>query len=974
MIRDLTPSSQPFLNELSGLESFLHLAAPVIEDGRIHLHQKVQSLAQTETHLPFDPATIVETMTPLLPGWLLTIISRTLVLEMHVTRLRQGLDGESPEARFHSFIDRLKQPETADSILTEYPVLAQQIETCVEQWVDFSHTFLQQLCRDWPAILATFQPDTTPERLVALDSGGDRHRNGRTLLIARFNSGFRLVYKPLSLAVDEHFQQLLHWLNAQGAAPPFRPLTVLNREAHGWMEFVQAAPCQTQQQVERFYRRQGGLLALLYLLEATDFHCENLIAAGEHPVPLDLEALFHPRFASELPDAAAYTASQAMGESVLRVGLLPERVSAGMQSEGIDDSALSGGNEQLTPYPVPLWQNIGRDDMRLVRQRVPSAPAQNLTTLNGTAVSPVDYAGQLLEGFTNIYQLLQQNKQQLLAAGGPLQRFAHDEIRVIFRPTASYMTLLYESYHPNLLRHAQDRDEHLNHLWRAAKHDPDLEKLIPSERADLAQGDIPLFTTTPGGSRVRNSRGQPVPGVALTPSLERVQQRLQQFSQEDCLRQRWFIRASLATLATSDDPKHLPAYQLMPPQQPATVDAFLTAARQVGDRLAELALRGKKDAIWLGLTPANGPHWDLSPQALDLYDGLPGTILFLAYLGQICQDKTYSALAKAAYQNLRQQMFDAYDYQSDIGAFTGWGGLLYLLSHLSTLWQQPALLAEVDTILQRLPPLIDADTTLDIVGGAAGCLAGLFSLYHCRPSETVLTLARQCGERLLATAVPAQQGLGWVFEETGIMPLCGFSHGAAGMAAMLHRLTAVTDDPKFADTAHQAIAYERAVFSAQRGNWPDFRGCHAPDEVPTWAAFMSTWCHGAPGVGLGRLLIWPFEQDEMVHQEIETAVQTTLREGFGFNHCLCHGDLGNLELVTLAAETFGRADWQQQRDDLAGAVLHSIQQSGWQYGTPLGVESPGLMTGIAGIGYGLLRLARPQATPSVLTLEPPKTS
>jgi lantibiotic modifying enzyme len=30
------------------------------------------------------------------------------------------------------------------------------------------------------------------------------------------------------------------------------------------------------------------------------------------------------------------------------------------------------------------------------------------------------------------------------------------------------------------------------------------------------------------------------------------------------------------------------------------------------------------------------------------------------------------------------------------------------------------------------------------------------------------------------------------------------------------------------------------------------------------------------------------------------------------------------------------------------------------------------MTGLAGIGYGLLRLADPQSVPSVLTLEPPR--
>ena len=35
-------------------------------------------------------------------------------------------------------------------------------------------------------------------------------------------------------------------------------------------------------------------------------------------------------------------------------------------------------------------------------------------------------------------------------------------------------------------------------------------------------------------------------------------------------------------------------------------------------------------------------------------------------------------------------------------------------------------------------------------------------------------------------------------------------------------------------------------------------------------------------------------------------------------------------------------------------------------------ENPSLFHGLAGIGYQLLRLARPETVPSVLTLEPPR--
>jgi lantibiotic modifying enzyme len=51
--------------------------------------------------------------------------------------------------------------------------------------------------------------------------------------------------------------------------------------------------------------------------------------------------------------------------------------------------------------------------------------------------------------------------------------------------------------------------------------------------------------------------------------------------------------------------------------------------------------------------------------------------------------------------------------------------------------------------------------------------------------------------------------------------------------------------------------------------------------------------------------------------------------------------------------------------------LQSVETQGWCTGVPLGVEVPGLMTGLSGIGYGLLRLARPELVPSVLALAAP---
>jgi lantibiotic modifying enzyme len=51
--------------------------------------------------------------------------------------------------------------------------------------------------------------------------------------------------------------------------------------------------------------------------------------------------------------------------------------------------------------------------------------------------------------------------------------------------------------------------------------------------------------------------------------------------------------------------------------------------------------------------------------------------------------------------------------------------------------------------------------------------------------------------------------------------------------------------------------------------------------------------------------------------------------------------------------------------------MASAAGTDWICANPLGVESPGLMTGLAGIGYAFLRFADPARVPSVLALDGP---
>jgi lantibiotic modifying enzyme len=178
-------------------------------------------------------------------------------------------------------------------------------------------------------------------------------------------------------------------------------------------------------------------------------------------------------------------------------------------------------------------------------------------------------------------------------------------------------------------------------------------------------------------------------------------------------------------------------------------------------------------------------------------------------------------------------------------------------------------------------------------------------------------------------------------------------------------------NPKYREVALGALSYERRAFDRQRGNWPDYRILNGI-QTGNDDAFMWSWCHGAPGIGLARLIALQHIASPNLESELHTAIASTVNTGFGNNDSLCHGDLGNLELLLHARELGYHGEWESVLATEASRSVERLAAGHWRCGVPGGVETPGLMMGLAGIGYGLLRFGAPHRVPSILSLEPPR--
>ena len=964
-------------SQMSLIPAFAFSLAAQARDG---LRQHAQGLAKDYCLLPFDASLLDRMYMQQVSGILSRILGRTMVLELNVARLQNRLEGSTPAERFESFWRILSTREFAESILDEYPVLVRLIVSSVDNWSAAFLEFIHRLAADWKQIQSTFSPDRDPGTLVSIEPGaGDTHAGGRSVILLTFVSGFKLVYKPRSLSVDTQFDALVRWLNDRGDHHRLRVPLVLNRGSHGWTEFIKPDECTCPEEIDRFYHRQGAFLALLYALEATDFHLENLIASGEHPVPIDLEALFHPGAPIDLEVSTHSIAEAAMSDSVLRAGLLPQRVWMRPDSDGLELSAIGGSAGQLTPGPVPVFADSGTDRMRVVRQRINLAGSRNTPALNGSAVDPKAYTDSIIEGFNSVYRTLMTHRDELLDRNGPIQKFRDCRVRAVIRPTRDYATLLIESYHPDVLRNGRDRDELFDWLNRSAQKQPFLSRIVDAERNDLEAGDIPLFTTTPGSRHLFTSRSERIKDFFPESSLDRSRRKVQQFDEADLARQTWFIRASLATLSTECESSLTGSSRSAPDNEVASArpEDFIEASQDIASRLSDLAIKERGLISWIGLNLINDRTWNLLPIGLDLYGGTSGIALYFGYLGSVTGEEKYTVLSRRLSANLRENLLTALLKKESLrsallGGFAGLGGFIYVLSHLGALWNDRSVLDDALELAHYIPKLVEDDRALDFIGGSAGCIGGLSSLHACTRSELTVEATRSCAEWLLQKATLQQAGIAWQ-SSFSTRPLTGISHGAAGISLALLRAASLTKESRFQQAALKAIDYERTVFSSEKRNWPDFRS----DSPSMDLRYSLAWCHGAPGVGLARLRALDFMHEESqcrpVMDEIEAALETTWECGFGTNHSLCHGDLGNFELFLEASQRSEWFTWQEPARKISARILGAGTKHGWYCGVPFGVETPGFMTGLAGIGYGLLRAANPNVVPSVLLLDPPRS-
>lgn len=911
---------------------------------------------------------------------LLQVGARTLVLELHVAKMLDELEGNTPEERFQSFVEqKLCNPDGLEFIYKEYPMLARTLMIRTRFIVEAVLEAVIRFKSDYHEITKVLNLPSEKNKLHTFSAGmGDAHQQGRSVMRLGLENGTELMYKPKPLAASLHFSQLLSWMNEKGFTPSFKPLVVLDKGDYGWEECILTASCLTESEISRYYQRLGGLLAILHNTRGTDFHMENVIAAGEHPVPIDLETIFHNTPTIHFPDTADVVAKKKIVDSVIGTGLLPLLLYQNEEGFGVELSGMNGAGEQPLPFPVLQVENEDTDEMRFVRKEKSFGSSNNKPKLRGQDAYASDYVDDIVLGFKLACSILQLNLVDLMdASNGPLASFKKDTIRIILRPTQFYANFLMESHHPNYTKDALEREKLLDRLWYTMLD----ERVIASEREDILLGDIPYFVTTPNSCNLYDSRGHEIPNFFARPSYDLTIDRLKALDEREIERQSdWIISSILSTAewntsksdccsisGQSNAVQYANRDETNPEEDiKKYTDEYIHQAAEIGDYLLEQAIfnKNRSDATWIGVGMNYRGQWNVSAMKGGLYDGTAGPALFLAYLGLLTNEKSYTETAQLAMQT----SFASLPYHANFSsAFYGQASILYTMSHFIRLGiADHSWIDAQNQLVSHLGNIVANDHCYDFLGGAAGVIPVLIQIYKQFGNEEALDIAIKYGNHLLSQAISTDSGTGWPSLLQTRQPLGGFAHGTAGISFALQLLSEESKLIKFHEYAEHALTFERSLFSDKHGNWADLR-------KEKHARYQSKyWCHGSTGIGLGRLLMYNTQEMDQptLLAEIDTAVSATLNGGVGASHCLCHGDMGISELLLQYGTKLNQPDQIQMAYQIANQMINEKKEHGaYRTGIPRGLKTAGLFLGYSGIGYQLLRLADPKQVPSVLSLE-----
>lgn len=825
--------------------------------------------------------------------------------------------------------------------------------------------------RDRPNITKYFGLSST--RLTAISTGmSDSHNAGQSVALLTFDNGSKLVYKPRSLELEKIWNSLLQFCNSEYGTK-LRTYEVICYKDYGWSEYVKYQPVEDDSQLENYYRSCGNMLFLLSILQASDCHFENVVVQAESPVLVDAECLFS--INNEYSNSQSVFSKESWrgyNKSVLKTEFLPQKFS-GIFGGTYNIGGLYHLHDQKQELARPAWLNINSDEMCPGVEKV-RFPSGNMPYVTGKNLQ-CDSLSMVKEGFRYIYDAVNSSPSFRFFVSEIIASLSGKKSRYVPRGTYYYALMIRSSCGANKLKSWVDRSVLLEELRTpySDKKEIDDWDLIKKEQESLYNLDIPFFRSCLTKNTVF-SRQSKVLSLELYDKtiIDSVLENISCLSENDREMQIKYIDS---TFLLNGRERVVKKDRVSKPGDRIFTDSIVEEQIEKNfNQLQEtyLSRSSVKPESWLSLSLDIGninDQYFLMPMGNDLFSGRCGMCVSWLAHSKVMNNAQSAQFANSTYEFVIEQ----HNNQSisgceldDIGAYSGTGSLLYMIYKRASLSGDLRYLSDLQFLLSdHFHEKLRQDSSYDVIYGSAGILLVLCSIHRLAPDTRVELFIRVCVNRLVGSFKKYDKGIGW---PSGYhkMPGAGLSHGNSGIAMALARYYQCFQDEAVLPIIKEALRYEKQFFSNEKSNWVHMTTANSAKPV-----YSNCWSHGAPGIGLARLKIAEALDGNEFRDELKIALQTA---------CFCDldtmqlssGTLGVADILIEAGRCMDDVNYRQTAEKIIFSAIARKENQGYWSCLP-GYQSSqfasGLLLGLPGISYALMRSLSYSDLNSVLTLE-----
>lgn len=870
---------------------------------------------------------------------------KVLVLETQIAKSENLLSGKTSKERGKYFCDiLLYDKEYLIELYHVYPELIRLLEQTVKQTYVYIKEILEHVstfCSIWGNV----------EKIVL--GKGDTHNNGKSVAFVKCEHK-KIVYKPRKLNLEKKYGELLAWFEKEnGNFMKIDRCKVWNFENGGCMEYIENEPCESFAEIEDYYYRIGELLCILYTLNSKDFHCENLIAKGSMPILIDLETLLHTSVTQGNMDDIVYLVNEKIENSVIGISLLPTLMQNNNTEEAIEIGGIGSGKKQVSPYKTQKIEAADRDDIHIVFENKELKQTLNYPVFYHEAVGCSNYLETIKKGFQDVYLWILRNQELYLNKLEDI--FGDISCRVICKNTNLYSQLLETGLHPDLLHNPIDRNIYLCRLGLIMEQKNEYENrmIYEKEYSDLIRGDIPYFSINSNEKEILyQNKKLAVSTKNFNTVLEGIEKKVISMSETDLLQQLALINHSfIGSKLTTDLLQGTNVKFSNNCYEKKAITESGSAAEKIGklcaDRGFRFYIKKHNQLSWLGMRGFGKEFYKIVPVGFGLYQGNSGIALFFYKLAEI--NSNFNGIAKDAILPVIQNLFNEIESGiplEGLGSFSGMLSEVYSILYLYKKDVDFPIRVDLSYMIRAAVPMLEREIAeieeLDVLHGLSGVMGVLIStlpILSESDKKSVKRILDILYRKIKALSIKKDANAITWFKDGTI----GYAHGNSGIIVQLYRYYLISRDKEVLEYIGKALSYERKYqFEPKEQKWRFKENIH-----------YYSWCNGIGGLLLCKLfLIKNGYKDERLQEEIELIIEQLKVCGFGTDRCICHGDVGSLKLLEYAAEILDLQDLKEDCFTTTESFLNQYIEKQWE--KIIEMEDWGLMSGLSGVGFGLL--------------------